>query len=360
MIGVSPAAITHYESGRSVPPSERIAELALALGYPARYFDYRPERGAGRPSQAFFRSLRTARQRQRDQALARAAHALEISDWVSQRVELPPVKLPELQPPKADARRSELEALAAQVREALRLPVGPVANVVRLMESIGILVVRLGGLGHHVDAFSVWADVRPQVILSADKKDKGRSRFDAAHEFGHLVLHPDIEPANRVLERQANWFASSMLMPAALIEPDLPRRAPRRSDWRQLVDAKMRWGVSIRALLFRSRELGLLNESAFRRSLVNLNEEWGAYSEPGDLGEPEQPIVLARALKLIEERKPDSISDLRASTGLPDSEIEEIAAVDLDAQRPGSRVVVELPLARESASKTEEPFSGRT
>lgn len=33
--------------------------------------------------------------------------------------------------------------------------------------------------------------------------DKARSRFDAAHELGHLLLHHDAEPGSKVIENQA-------------------------------------------------------------------------------------------------------------------------------------------------------------
>ncbi|MEU8739183.1 ImmA/IrrE family metallo-endopeptidase [Streptomyces halstedii] len=39
-----------------------------------------------------------------------------------------------------------------------------------------------------VDAFAVWREGVPFVFLNTQKSAE-RGRFDAAHEFGHLVMH---------------------------------------------------------------------------------------------------------------------------------------------------------------------------
>ncbi|WP_327735886.1 ImmA/IrrE family metallo-endopeptidase [Streptomyces nojiriensis] len=60
-------------------------------------------------------------------------------------------------------------------------------------------------------------------------KSAERSRFDAAHELGHLVMHgSDRECAGPEAERQANDYASAFLM--AGLERAGPHAGPRRSD----------------------------------------------------------------------------------------------------------------------------------
>ncbi len=58
-------------------------------------------------------------------------------------------------------------------------------------------------------------------MLGADKNDRARSRFDLAHELGHLVRGGQIWGAKEV-ERQAHAFAAAFLMPAEDIRDDLP------------------------------------------------------------------------------------------------------------------------------------------
>ncbi len=42
-----------------------------------------------------------------------------------------------------------------------------------------------------IDAFSVWYDAKPYIFLSSDKGSNVRTRFDMAHELGHLIMHAD-------------------------------------------------------------------------------------------------------------------------------------------------------------------------
>lgn len=75
-----------------------------------------------------------------------------------------------------------------------------------------------------VDAFSMWRQSTPFVFLNT-KKSAEHSRFDAAHELGHLVLHRHGSPQGREAEREANAFASAFLMPRASVLAYAPRMA---------------------------------------------------------------------------------------------------------------------------------------
>jgi Zn-dependent peptidase ImmA (M78 family)/transcriptional regulator with XRE-family HTH domain len=297
---LSPASITQYESGNTIPRARTVARMALVLGVPTEYLERDPTRR--RPfagSRSFFRSLRASRQWERDQADARAEHVFDLVNYLEQRVRLPAVDVPEHPRLFAGAGRRDLEDVAAQVRAAWGLPDGPVGHVVRLLEAHGVVVVRLRSAGPRVDAFSRWFDSRPLVILWDGKDDKARSRFDAAHELGHLVMHHEAQPGERELELQAHAFAAAFLMPADQIVDTLPRRTPRAGDWDRLFELRRRWGVSVAALLYRAREIGTLPEAGFRRSMIRLGELGLRHHDGAALGEPEQPALLARGVATL-------------------------------------------------------------
>ena len=90
--------------------------------------------------------------------------------------------------------------------------------------------------------------VKPYVFLNTIKSAES-SRFDAAHELAHLVLHQDGSVAGRLAEDQANRFASAFLMPRA----DVLSVLPRVQHLQQLIDKKSRWRVSLAALNYRQR-----------------------------------------------------------------------------------------------------------
>ena len=296
--GLSPASITQYEAGRTLPPPATLAKLALAVGVSVRYFERRADRRRPDPgARSFFRSLRSTPQRDRDHADALAEHVFDLVDHLDQRVTLPEPEVPQIQPRSPG--REEMERIAGEVREAWQVPDGPIANVVRLLEAHGVIVVRLDSGGTRLDAFSRWFGERSLVMLWADKGDKARSRFDAAHELGHLVMHADPDPLDREQERQANMFASAFLMPAGQVGNYLPRRAPTAKDWPVILDHRKHWGVSAKALLYRSRELGALNEPSFRRAMVAYNQRGVNSADGSALGDPEAALLLARAIQAL-------------------------------------------------------------
>jgi len=295
MAGVSAAAITQFEKGTSRPTRSIVAELSLALGVPGEFFQQ------GRPieqvsaSAAHFRSLRSTPAITRDQARAFAEIGLAVVDIMEQWVDLPRVNLP-ITPVGDEPSRSEIAAISHQVRGSFDLKEGPIAHVVRTLEANGVVVLRLPDfIDPHVDAFSTDAGHRPLVLLSPLKDDRARSRFDAAHELGHLILHPDVEPGSKLIENQAHVFAAEFLAPSEQIEQDLPRKV----DWDILLHAKTKWGISLRALAHRAHDLGLWSDFAYRRASQHLAIQ--GYPEQGPLGPPESPFLLGAAAALLED-----------------------------------------------------------
>jgi Zn-dependent peptidase ImmA (M78 family)/transcriptional regulator with XRE-family HTH domain len=293
-VGVSAASITQYEAGNTLPSPAIRSGLALACGVPRAYFERPP--GRRRPdfsSRSFFRSLRSTSQRERDRADALAEHVVDLVEILDARIQLPEADLPSLPVHLGD--RAEIEQVAEVTRREWNVPDGPIANVTRLLESRGVIVARLRSDGRKLDAFSRWFGDRPVVILWSDKSDKARSRFDAAHELGHLVMHSDADPLSLEQERQAHMFASAFLMPSALVAGDLIHRAPTLRSWDDVLRRRAYWGVSAKALLYRSREMGALPEVAFRRAMQNYNRHDIRSRDGVALGAPELPLLLSRA-----------------------------------------------------------------
>jgi Zn-dependent peptidase ImmA (M78 family) len=73
-------------------------------------------------------------------------------------------------------------------------------------------------------------------------KSAEHGRRDAAHELGQLVLYRHGGPNGRRAENEANLFASSLPMP----EDDVRATLPRVHTLSQVIEAKKRWGVSVK------------------------------------------------------------------------------------------------------------------
>jgi Zn-dependent peptidase ImmA (M78 family)/transcriptional regulator with XRE-family HTH domain len=325
LVDISPTAITQLERELYRPTTAVAAELALRLGVPGEFLLRGVANQSIPASAAHFRSLRATPAISREQALAFAELALEVLVAVEDFVDLPNVNLPSLSGYFGEISRGDTERGAAEARQMLSVADGPVPHVVRLLETRGVLVLRYpaDSLDKRVDAFSTTVTSRPVVLLSPAKDDKARSRFDAAHELGHLLLHPDAEPGSKVIENQAQDFAAAFLTPAEQIVDDLPRNL----DWDALHAAKRRWGISLRALVYRAHSLGILTDSAYRRGNVAL-ATWGT-PEPGPLGPPESPSLLGTAIALMADHG-TTADDLAEHASLPLQQVELVVAAATD------------------------------
>jgi len=192
---------------------------------------------------------------------------------------------------------------------------------VRLLERNGVIVLVLPPSTERVDAFSIGAHPRPMVLFNPAKGDYWRNRFDGAHELGHLVMHADAEPGSKVIEDQAHRFAAEFLMPAHSIAGELPPTA----DWARLAALKATWGVSIAALLYRARTLGIMKEVTYRNAMSTMAARGWRRQEPGHAKPLEAPTMLTRAVELT------------AASGVDRDELAERARVtraDLDLLVP--------------------------
>jgi Zn-dependent peptidase ImmA (M78 family)/DNA-binding XRE family transcriptional regulator len=310
---VTAAAVGQFESGATSPSKAVLDRLCVTLEVPLDFLAL----PLVETHEGFFRSLRrtSVSQRRRARAIAHIAHDLASSSTAASY--FPPATIPRIPAANLDADRVELEELARAVRRTWGLPGGPVPNTVELLEDHGVVVIRLPLDTANVDAFSLPFPDHPVIVLGADKDDRARSRFDAAHELGHLVAHGEQVWGVKEVEQQAHAFAAAFLMPAEDIYDDLPTRA----DWPTLFDLKRTWQVSLAALLMRAKTLGRMSESTYLTAIKAASARGWRRVEPVPLGRPEQPrqlraLLACRSAQLTVDRlPPEVVAALRANAG---------------------------------------------
>lgn len=290
LVDVTPAAISQFESGDASPSERTLHRMAGALNMPVDFFSL-PMRET---HEGFFRSLRksSVAQRRRARALAHLVH--DLGAQPSAAGVLHDVSLPRALVDTLNENDPAVAEAARTVRAAWGLSPGPVPNVVELLEGHGVLVLRLPLDAAEVDAFSLPFPDRPVVVLGADKGDRARSRFDAAHELGHLVMHGESVWGVKEVEKQAHKFAAEFLMPAEDIKSELPARA----DWTMLFALKQRWQVSIAALLMRAKDLGVMPPAAYTTAMKGVSARGWRRAEPIPLGRPEVPSRTTELMEL--------------------------------------------------------------
>ena len=339
---VTPAAVGQYEAGVARPRPDVLLRLAEVLDVPVTFF------AAGRPnaqldaSGTHFRSLRSTRMFQRDKAVAFASQVWELTHALERWVQLPIVDLPgfaggeimSTDGPAADPVRA-----AQQLRGYWGLGQGPIAHLVRLMESRGIVVAMLPferAEAARIAAFSTSRLPRPLIVLTPDRADDVYwYRFSAAHELGHLVLHGDTAPGDQQHEREADAFAAEFLTPRVSIAPELPSRV----DFTVLARLQTAWGVSVKSLLYRCRELGLFSAPTASRAYQRLNQLKAQelfVDEPIARYPGEKPVLLAQAFELATQHGA-SLTGLASELAWPVERVHEL--LGLGSDRPALRLV---------------------
>lgn len=300
-LGVSPRTVNTYENNGA--PLSRAADLSGALSFPVGFFQ-RPDCADLADAEVNFRAGRATTAIQRKAAKAAGAIAMDVADWIAQRFSLRAPNLPDLS-------GHDPRTAARMLREAWGLGTGPLPNLVQLSEFHGLRVFSLPALAEEVDAYSVWQGQTPFVFL-ARRKTPERSRFDVAHELGHLTLHRH-EDVAAVHEREADIFASEFLMPRTAIIEHLPQNP----SVDELMDFKTVFRVSAMAATYTSHKVGWLSDWAYRQNCAELERRGYRNGEPEGM-----PIhETSRVFPQVFGSKRYSVADAATDLCLPVGEV---------------------------------------
>lgn len=310
--GITAVSLSRIMNDKQVPEADTVERIASALDYPVAFF-YDGEIDPLPSSSVSFRSLSSITKKEANAAIAAGSIAFLVADWLDARY-----KLPRSQLTISDFSQERNPAAGARaLRQAWGLGEKPIANMIKLLEAKGIRVFSLAENTKNVDAFSCWRDGQPYIFLNTFKTPE-RSRFDAAHELGHLVLHRH-GGSNQgpQAESEANAFASSFLMPHA----DVLAEMPRVSSLRQIVGHKKRWGVSAAALTYRLHKLKIITDWQYRNFNIDIRSTYGN-NEPE--GMARETSVLWRMVldDLWSQRR--TRHHVAAELNIPSDEIENL------------------------------------
>jgi Zn-dependent peptidase ImmA (M78 family) len=318
-LGVDRKTLQRIASDEHGVSEELLSDLVRISGYPRDFF-FKSVPVLPDPAGVSFRSLRSLTARARDAAIAAAGLAFELDDWVRLRVELPQHDLPQLDghvPREA----------AAALRSYWGIGVRPIANMINVLESHGVRVFSLVEETRHLDAYACWQDNAPYVFLNTCKTGE-HSRFDAAHELAHLVLHRHAGTSKRDAETEANAFASEFLMP----QSDLKAYARYVQTVPELVRAKKRWGVSVAALNYALHKAEIIRDWQYKINCIEISR-YGRDREMEPMPH-ETSQIWAKVLTALWQRGV-SLSRIAADLHVPGEELGKILfRVAASAQTP--------------------------
>jgi Zn-dependent peptidase ImmA (M78 family)/DNA-binding XRE family transcriptional regulator len=305
-VGVTQPMIAHLEKGLKQPSMD----LAEAIAQETKVsMDFLCQSSAiALPEGSLFRAKSNVSAKKLLQAHSMAERAFEIFLRLSKQFNLPS---PRLRPVQGTP-----QLAAGAARKMLGLtPDKPIPHLIRAFEKAGGVVIPFPALEGR-EAFAVWAGDRP-VVAIGPTSNGDRLRFSVAHEIGHLLMHQS-PTAKTKAERDANAFAAELHMPAEAIYSDLEQPL----SVERLGELKLKWGVSMAALLFRAKELGLVSRRSHDRLIVEM--------APYRMTEPDRysvPFEKPRALRQMVESlygEPSDFGKLASEFCMPASFIRDV------------------------------------
>ncbi|MCL4318784.1 MAG: ImmA/IrrE family metallo-endopeptidase [Firmicutes bacterium] len=227
--------------------------------------------------------------------------------------------------------QEEIEMYATRARDALGIGLGPISNVMLLLEKKGLVIGRAPRIDSDIDACSRRKGVKGFVLLGLNKSAV-RHRFDLAHEFGHLVLHhritADDVAANPLLQKrlesEANSFAGAFLIPRDSFLRDFI--VPTVDT---LLRMKSHWKVSLAAIAQRAHGLQLFSDGFMEKFEMQRSMRGWRLNEPLDDEIPsEAPSMLTKAVQLLIKQDVVSRVDLLRAIALPQEDIYCLIGID--------------------------------
>ena len=259
---VTAQAINKYELGKAMPSSDVLIALADVLEVSVDYL-------FGDPNLVLdaveFRGKKLKSKRELARIEATVLHLLERYLAVEEILNLPSIAWdrPRNAPWPILNNSAEAEPAAQGLRAHWKLGIDPIANLVELSEEKGIKVIstvveQIDGLAARVRR----EDGRASFVIVVNRGHGGeRQRFTIAHELGHMVL--DVAQ-NVDDEKAAQRFAGAFLMPAETLRAKVGSH--RKSvSWEELFVLKRIFGVSVQALVYRCKEIGIFSNALLRQ-----------------------------------------------------------------------------------------------
>jgi Zn-dependent peptidase ImmA (M78 family)/DNA-binding XRE family transcriptional regulator len=196
----------------------------------------------------------------------------------------------------------DAEKAAAELRKQWKLGEAPIANVITLLEDQLVHVFEIDSQSEKFDGISALAFdaeglLKGAAVVTRNMISGERQRLNTVHELGHLVLDvaEDVDG-----EKAAFRFAGAFLAPASVVYREVGRSRS-SIQIKELLLLKKLYGMSIQALLFRLRDLGIITDSAYTWSCIQVNRMGMRKKEAGELPREEPQWLKRNVLRAVSE-----------------------------------------------------------
>jgi len=283
-VGVSKMAISKYEQGKVTPNSGMLVLLGKKLNVEIDYFFRTTSVELSNPQYRCRKKLR-----KKDEMLIHG----KVADWLERYLEIEMITVTQtpLDLPPHDKCRvqtlEDIEGIAHTIREEWDLGLDPIENVMDVLEQHGIKI-GIVDAPDTFDALTFYYDGKIPVITVNKNTTGDRQRFNLAHELGHLLL--DINGSIDE-EAAANRFAGAFLVPKDMAVKELGEKR-HYIYLRELYVLKHKYGISMKAWIYRAHDLGIISSTTAKTLYIQLNKETKNKNEPGKQIQTELPTYM--------------------------------------------------------------------
>ncbi len=333
-IGVLKQTISKYELGQCSPSYEIMIKYCNLLNFDIDFFLFNNEENDDNYGTIFFRSLKSAESQIREEIKIRIKWTNLIYKYIDEFVEFPKLNLPDFDSKlQGDLDLYKIEEIADTLRKYWNVSNGPINNLSVLLEQNGIILCNSNINDVKVDACSEVINSTAIFFIRTNDISACRLRFDLAHELGHLILHSGItkeELENKELldkiEKEANMFASAFLLPREEFSNEVLALS-----LDHFVNLKARWKVSIAAMIYRCKELGIFNDSQvlYLRKQISL-KKWRTIEPLDNFIAIEKPKLLSNAIKLLIVNSLQTKDQINKGVNIPKQDLLVLSNLPLD------------------------------
>ncbi|MGV8084236.1 MAG: helix-turn-helix domain-containing protein [Coriobacteriia bacterium] len=275
---VSKQALSKYEHDRADPRPKVLLALASALDIKASRLLAEPEYRFEPIAYRAFASMPKSERESIESAIT-----LDLENRLSLRDALGmPIEYPFADDRYRVIHVSDAEYAAERLRQAWNLGGEPIANLAEMMESKGVYLIEVEA-SRQFDGLAMLTTDEHGVPVSCGvalrrEVTRSRQRMNLAHEIGHLVMDTS-EGVDT--EAAARRFAGAFLYPQQAACTEFGSRRS-RVTMDELLAAKQRWGISIQGVLYRLRDLGIIDGASYTWWCKYINRAGWRAEEPGE------------------------------------------------------------------------------
>lgn len=276
---ITKQALNKYELGQMNPSSEVLVALSNTLGIKPDYFFKKQQVEFG---EILFRKKAKLPKKSEESIIEK------IRDYVERYLEIEHILGSDtaFKNPLHGMRinqRADVENAAIRLRKEWKLGTDPISNIIEMLELKGVKIILIDDVDD-IDGLAVFTSTGiPVVVVNTRNKPVERIRFTIIHELAHLLLNlaNDIQENSKEVERYCHFFASCFLIPTEMLLKQIG--AGKRSYIRieELIAIKEYFGISIRAIVYRLKELEVITDNYYQRWVVYMSKTYGAKGEPG-------------------------------------------------------------------------------